>query len=465
MSVNHDLRKSSANRILDNLRNYDTFLDAATDLYRVTGDEFSSLAAAISHLRRLRDTREKQQEADAKASTAPRNEVEHEESADKKKFSFKGSVDQPMTKEELIESHGIDLSKWEIAKIKVKYWDVTAKLKTYAGANKVEGEKLESGRNFSMMVDLIPKVETAADILAESGDQIIESVKRALKPNKPIKKAPPFGADGSTDGNRMLEVSLFDLHLGKLCWGEETGGGNWDSKIAASTALEASKDLLDFFPGYSKIWLPLGHDFFNSDGPGMGGSGGRTTRGTPQDEDSRWAKSFNTGVDVALNMIEMCLEYAPVDITIMRGNHDEERCTYMGRLLAEVYKHHPHVTVDATKGNLKAYEWGDNFIATCHGQLEKEQKVVTECALRFPERFGSARWREIHVGHGHRMRNAAMVLDGWEEQSVRWRMIPSLCEPDDYHSANLYHNHPSAESYLWDKKDLYLGHHAFQNCA
>lgn len=257
----------------------------------------------------------------------------------------------------------------------------------------------------------------------------------------------------------MLEVSVFDLHLGKLAWSEETGFGDWDTKIGSSAALQATLDLLSFFPNYGRIWLPLGHDFFNSDGPGENGSSGRTTKGTPQDEDTRWAKSLNTGVDVALSMIELCKQHAPVDITIMRGNHDEQRCVFLGRLLKEVYRNDPHVTVDDGLGMLKSYEWGDVFLATHHGQMESMQKVVTECAIRFPN-FGRAHWREIHSGHGHRMRNAGMVVDGIEEQSVRLRMIPSLTPPDSYHSRNLYHNHPCAESYLWHKTDLYEGHHS-----
>lgn len=458
-------REDVARQILSSLHQYDSFLDAARHLHRTMEGEFSSQTAAESYLRRLR---EKVFDDSERVTEAPDNETDYEEGRDSAKFNFKGSLDKPITVEELIRIHGVDTERFEIAKIRVKAWGVTAKIKNYQKVSEEKtipiGQHLEAGKNYSISVDLEKKKETAAALVEASMDQILDSVRNIHKTNKAIKPSPAFRSGGA-GGKRMLELSIFDLHLGKLCWSEETGGADWDTKIASSLALEAAKDLLDFFPDYERIWLPLGHDFFNSDGPGDGGSGGRTFRGTSQDEDTRWAKSFNTGVDLALALVELCNQYAPVDITIMRGNHDEERCTYMGRLLAEVYRHHKHISVDHVKQNLKAYQWGEVFLATCHGQLEKEQKVVTECALKFPEMFSSSKWREIHVGHGHRMKNAGMVLDGWEEQSVRWRMIPSLCERDDYHSSNLYHNHPAAECYLWHKTDHYDGHHSFTNCS
>lgn len=465
-----ELRKRAALGILGRLHTFSSLTDAAEHLFEELKDEedgFPSVEAARCYLRRAKE--EHLTISDDSEETL--NEVDIEESEGRTKFSFRGTIPQPMTKEELISSHGINLDQWSIAKIRIKYWDVTAKIKHYTEPNTVEGETLEAGRNFSLAVELHPKKEDPAEVLAEAVEGAISSIQRAITAEKKRAKGKlPFYSthhkmdDGVTrkggGESKMLEVSLFDLHLGKLCWSEETNHSDWDTKIASSATLEAAHDLLTFYPSYGRIWLPLGHDFFNSDGPDMGGTGGRTSRGTPQDEDTRWIKSLNTGVDVALALVELCLQHAPVDITIMRGNHDEQRCIFLGRLLAEVYKDHPYVTVDHSPHMLKPYTWGDVFLATAHGQLEKEQKIVTECALKFPE-FGSARWREIHVGHGHRMRNAGMILEGWEEQSVRYRMIPSMCGIDSWHSRNLFHNHPAAESYLWDKKDLYLGHHSY----
>ncbi len=454
--------ESVADQIIASLSQYQGVRGAARELLARTGSRFDCADAARAFLRR----RLKGATAKPSAPAAPgvNTAFDEDRANGTGTWNFSGALDKPMTVDELVAAHGIDLSTWEISRIKVAKWGVTAKLAERSTEGKIISEKLEAAQNYQIAAWLTRRKESPAVALDDSAERLLASVRNIVEEgyegyeNYTPTPHPAFHT-GAADPNRMLEVSIFDLHLGKLAWSEETGFGDWDTKIGSSAALQAAHDLLNFFPNYGRIWLPLGHDFFNSDGPGENGSSGRTTRGTPQDEDTRWAKSLNTGVDVALAMIEMCKKHAPVDITIMRGNHDEQRCVFLGRLLKEVYRNDPHVTVDDGLGMLKQYEWGDVFLATHHGQMESMQKVVTECAIRFPN-FGRAHWREIHSGHGHRMKNAGMVIDGMEEQSVRLRMIPSLTPPDSYHSRNLYHNHPSAECYLWHKRDLYEGHHS-----
>ena len=437
----------------------------ARELLAKTGGRFGSFDAARAYLRRrVKKSGGLPLVAKVNGEPGPNTTFDEDRGKGTGTWNFTGKLDKPMTVDELVAAHGVDLTVWDIDRIKVAKWGVTAKLAARNPDGKIISEKLEAAQNYQIAAWLVRRKESPAVALDDSAERLLSSVRNIVGSKQPFgkligsKKHPAFHT-GAADPNRMLEVSAFDLHLGKLAWSEETGFGDWDTKIGSSAALEATHDLLNFFPNYGRIWLPLGHDFFNSDGPGENGSSGRTTKGTPQDEDTRWAKSLNTGVDVALAMIEMCKQHAPVDITIMRGNHDEQRCVFLGRLLKEVYRNDPHVTVDAGLGMLKQYQWGDVFLATHHGQMESMQKVVTECAIRFP-RFGRAKWREIHSGHGHRMKNAGMVIDGMEEQSVRLRMIPSLTPPDSYHARNLYHNHPCAESHLWHKKDLYEGHHS-----
>ena len=454
--------EQGARDILSRIDQYESFREAARAFRAMFPEDFSTDSGARSFLRRrMKNPGEDHAvPGDSKTAIEEPTKVAFDEHRSKGegKFDFKGKLDKPMTVDELLEVHGVDLSVWEVDRIKVNKWGVTSKM----GSAQNGDERLEAAQNYQIAAWLVRRKERPEVILAEAADSIIDSISQVVAKKTenwtPPKSHSAFHS-GEADPDRMLEVSIFDLHMGKLCWAEETGHEDWDSKIGASAALTALDDLLQFFPNYGRIWLPLGHDFFNSDGPGENDSGGRTTKGTNQDEDSRWAKSLNTGIDVALEIVERCKKFAPVDVTIMRGNHDEQRCVFMGRLLSEVYKHDPHVEVDATLGMLKNYQWGNNFLATCHGQLESQQKVVTECAIKFPT-FGGSQWREIHTGHGHRMRNAGMVIDGMEEQSVRWRMIPSLTGVDSYHSRNLYHNHPAAECYLWDKENLYMGHHS-----
>ena len=64
----------------------------------------------------------------------------------------------------------------------------------------------------------------------------------------------------------MLEVNIFDLHFGKLCWNGETGE-DYDTKIASKRFHNAIDDIVGkaIFHDVDKIVFPVGNDFFNSD--------------------------------------------------------------------------------------------------------------------------------------------------------------------------------------------------------
>src|SRR5690606_23785929 len=63
--------------------------------------------------------------------------------------------------------------------------------------------------------------------------------------------------------NNLLEISLFDLHFGKLGWAGEVGE-NFDTKIAYARFIDAINNLLQRAQGFqvSKILFPIGNDFF-----------------------------------------------------------------------------------------------------------------------------------------------------------------------------------------------------------
>ena len=437
-------RETAAAKILADLHNYDSMTDAARALQELTGDEFPRLEGARGFLRREKD--KAAQGEDAPQSSA---KTEFTENPDKGtgSFSFKGEVDKPMTLDELIATHGVDLEVWKVDRVKIGSWGVTSKLGTGDEAY------LQAAKNYNISVTLVRREDNAADILESKADAIIAAVgrERGAARKTPIQDKIDVSAKG-----RMLEVSIFDLHMGKMAWSEETGGADWDSKIAASECLAAARDLLEFFPSYERIWLPLGHDFFNVDTVQ-----GTTTRGTPQHDDVRWAKSIDLGCDLAIELVEMCAQYAPVDVTIMPGNHDEQRCHFLGRVLDERYRTIDDVTVDRAAGTVKAKRWGNNLLVTAHGHEGKPEKMITEIAMRWPKDFAETKHREIHTGHGHRMKNMGLTVEGFEEQEVRWRMIPSLCAPDSWHARNLYRNKAAAECYLWHAEDTYLGHHSY----
>src|SRR5690606_36994603 len=106
---------------------------------------------------------------------------------------------------------------------------------------------------------------------------------------------------------------IFDLHLGKMGWSEETGDGDYDIRIAESRFRTALEDLITKASGYStgRILFIIGNDFFNSDRNYPFTS---TTSGTPQEDDTRWQKSFRLGVRLITEAILRLSQIAPVDV-------------------------------------------------------------------------------------------------------------------------------------------------------
>ena len=115
----------------------------------------------------------------------------------------------------------------------------------------------------------------------------IESFKKELLKYSP--EVPKINY--KNNGKLLLEVAVWDHHLGKLAHFAETGD-NYDLKIASALFRDAVDYTISQVTKYEidKICLPVGQDFLNSDNLRQ-----ETTAGTRQDNDSRFSKIFTTG--------------------------------------------------------------------------------------------------------------------------------------------------------------------------
>lgn len=192
----------------------------------------------------------------------------------------------------------------------------------------------------------------------------------------------------------LLEVDFPDLHFGKLTW-EEESGENYDIKIAAETVESAVEALMGYAAGHriERILLPLGNDFFNVDN-----KDNTTVHGTPQQEDTRWQKTFRTGRRLAVQIIEGLAEAAPVDVLIIPGNHDETRMFYLGDVLDVKYEGSARVRVDNHAMKRKYYVFGRTLLGLTHGYHEKYEKLSFIMATERAEDWARTQHREWHLG-------------------------------------------------------------------
>lgn len=342
------------------------------------------------------------------------------------------------TLEDALAAAKVDLNVWVVDRHVINSWESAA-------FNKETGE-------WKPITLFQVKVWLVRDTTGEKTGKLAGAMIEALDRVKPVlQKSTPRNSNGL-----LLELSLFDVHLGKLCWGKEAGQ-DYDSEIAIKLFSEALEFLIDRskHEKIERIVLPIGNDYFNVDNSVM-----TTTAGTPQQEDGRWQRSFCNGVRLMSDTIIRLQEIAPVTVITVPGNHDYERAFYLGEVMRARFDGNKHVTIDNTPRLRKYLQFGKCLIGWTHGNFEKFKNLPLIMAQECGAMWGETKFREVHCGHFHHKQELVFqpVL---EETGIRVRVIPSLCPPDAWHGKHGYIALRAAESFTFDRNQGCISNHGF----
>lgn len=253
-------------------------------------------------------------------------------------------------------------------------------------------------------------------------------------------------------GDSLLEVSVFDAHFGKRCWGAQTGT-NYDTPIAERMFANAIDDLIGSVGSQSigKVLFPIGQDFFNVDN-----WQDTTHAGTPQDTDDRFQKVFVSGLMAIISATEKLSHLAPVEIVWVPGNHDMTTSWYLANCLKERFHATKHIEVDVSPSTRKYVQWGCTMLMLLHGDTEKETDLGAIAATEKPTLWADTTWREAHCGHFHKKRELKSV-DIDEHHGFRVRRLPSLSGTDRWHYSKGYvGGQRCAEAYLFSRESGFL---------
>lgn len=332
-----------------------------------------------------------------------------------------------LTEKDVIEHFKIDPDIWEIERFRVRTsegYRKDRKVKWKVTDGRVtEGDVNDSGKMlvvplYHIEVRLIKRVK-----VAQAKDAISLLMEDAAKfaPKYPTLRR------RSTPGGMMYEISVPDIHFGKLTWDEETGE-NYDIKIAKKIILATVERLLNYVTGLkvNKILLPLGNDFFNVDN-----KENTTVHGTPQQEDTRWQKTFRMGREVCVQMIDMCASVANVDVMIIPGNHDEQRSFYLGDSLDCWYRNNKNVSINNSPAPRKYYLYGLNLIGFTHGYYEKLDRLPFVMPHEVPDLWAKSKYREWHTGDKHHKKDVLYYAN--EGSGMLVRILRSLSATDAWH--------------------------------
>lgn len=338
---------------------------------------------------------------------------------------------------ELLSAADVDLTRWYVDRWTVNSYEMAAK--------DSDGElHVEPLRKVQAWLRPVP----GADVAAALRDSIIADM---------AKHAPRYAGvryAGVRDGERhMLEVCTMDAHVGAYVWGEECGT-DFDSDIARDLIGDAISQLAQRASGFpiDKVLLPLGNDLAHSDRQNAG-AGGMTTKGTIVDVDTRRARLLRTIRMIAVESIDTLRAIAPVEVVMVKGNHDEDTIIALGEIVGAWYRNDPHVTVRSEPTPRKYVRYGTSLLGFTHGHNERHSELPLTMATEVPSDWAATTHREWHIGHLHRKGEAVS-----EHSGVRVRVMPSLAPEDAWHSAKAYKHLRAAEAYIWNFDTGYVGH-------
>lgn len=355
------------------------------------------------------------------------------------------SKDHIKTLDDLLLMTKVDTEIWKVKDFLVNKWDVTS----------WQNKQPETIQNFQVKA----KLEKNLKFVQEKA--IGELFKEMIGDYNP----PTFYSESVVDNgsDNIFEITLFDLHLGKLAWGGETGE-NYDTKIAKSRYLKTISDLINHSKGfeYSKILFPIGSDFFNSDT-----ILNTTTQGTPQDEDLRWQKTFDVGTRLLVDAIYLLRSTGkPVDVVVIPGNHDFQRSYYLGAFLSAWFNDDTNVNINNGASPRKYYRFGKVLLGYTHGSEEKEASLPLLMAtdLESKVHWTDTDYHEWHVGHIHRKRDVKFtVLDKSrmtnEDLGVTVRYLSSLTGTEEWHHKKGFVGSTKAgEAFIWNANSGMIAH-------
>jgi len=342
------------------------------------------------------------------------------------------------TLDSLLAEAKVDLTVWQVEKNVINKWDVT----------NAEGQTYQNWQVKAWLTKIRTEEETKAwDYFISTINQYSPKYTVVKRSNKVKKYA--------------FELSLPDLHIGKLSWGPESGE-DYDTKIAIERYNDAISELINnvehLKDEIEEIVLPIGNDLFNVDN-----FRNETTNGTPQHVDSRWQKMFLKAQEMLIYNIDRLRNIAQVKVLMISGNHDTQTVFYLGESLKSWYRNAKDISIDNSPTQRKYYIFGANLIGFTHGNEEKHQDLGLIMATEKPDLWSQTKFRQIHLGHFHKKKETKWI-DSDEHQGFKVKVLPSLSGTDSWHASKGYRASKGAVGMIYHKERGMIAEYTFNVC-
>jgi hypothetical protein len=354
-------------------------------------------------------------------------------------FKDSGTVEGKRVKSlaDLLEACAIDLEVWEVERYVSNKWEVGAK----------DAQK---------QIQVTPLYQIKAWLRKKRTDASESAVKALLEEFKGYTPpVPRFIYQKQQDCAAV--INLLDAHIDKVCLVAETGyGSTIEDNIQEFERLFDT--LLTHCATYTPelIILPVGHDFFNTNGPAN-----TTKRGTPQATTTSSEESFKQGTKLLRRCIDKAKHIAPVKVKVIKANHSEDKDFYLGQVLEAVYEKDENVEVDTERRQRKYEQYGINLFGFAHG--DKEKGKTAQLPLRMAEeekhRWAETTYRTFYLGDIHH-KEEYQFLRSKDYPGVLVKFLRSVGTTDMWHYDNGYIGIPrTGEVEIHSKTGGIIGQH------
>lgn len=357
-------------------------------------------------------------------------------------------------KEEFFDHTGLDPFQWEVLQFRVSVSELGAKL----GSKADKSEHLVVTQLYHVSAKLRErKLENG---IREAVTKFIQET--AATANLPVKFS-PSQINQEVNDDHLVEINISDAHLGKLVWGDEVNGSNYDLKIASNAFFLTVQKLVERtvrLVGHSRlsVVLVLGNDLLHVDN-----NASTTTKGTNVDTDSRHKKVFFE----TLSLVQRIVDYLHKQLNLgekslrfvfVPGNHDRESIFYLSVTLNAVYSTWSTIQIEPNLRDRSVWTWGDVMVMHTHGDDIKIDALPTVMSIEFPDEWGKAKFREVHIGHLHKQ-STTIFKPVVEQHGISVRVFPALSPTDTWHyGKGFVGNKVGGSALVWHKTDGLVAH-------
>jgi len=236
----------------------------------------------------------------------------------------------------------------------------------------------------------------------------------------------------------LLVIDPADVHIGKLALSVETGE-DYNIEIAKKRCIEGVEGLIQKSQGFpiERVMLVIGNDILHFDTPKR-----TTTSGTPQDTDGQLHQIYLEGLNLYVQLIERLMQVADVEVVYNPSNHDYMSGYMLAQTLAAWFRQSKNVSFDVSIRHRKYTKYGENLIATSHGDGAKHADMPMLMAAEADD-WSSTKFRYIYLHHLHHKKVTKWQAAG-DLPGVTLQILRSPSATDGWHDRKGYACQPKA---------------------